>query len=322
MNETTIRGIGTFVTPKLAGVFPLQLRRALVVDDDPAVRRVITRILDTSGYEVDVACDGHEAMQKIADNPPDFLLTDWDMPEYNGLGLCGWIRERSLTNYIYTILITGNSSTKHMVQAISAGADDFMSKPIQPGELLARLQAGQRIIELQQQLSFLATHDQLTGLLSRRLFFEILEQQFRQAIQQNRPLACVMIDIDCFKSINDEYGHQIGDDVLAAVAGVLKQRCRASDSICRYGGEEFCALLLDCDLPEALQWTERCRSAIADTPCNASERTIHLTASFGISSHSHNPNSAKQLLNMADSALLLAKRSGKNRMVVFNNGPL
>ena len=209
-----------------------------------------------------------------------------------------------------------------MVQAISAGADDFVSKPIRPGELLARLQAGQRILELQRQLSFLATRDQLTGLLSRRTFFEILEQQFQHAIRENRQLACVMVDIDSFKAVNDEYGHLVGDEVLAAVAGVLKQCRRASDSICRYGGEEFCVLLLDCDLPALCNGANAAAPPWPIRPASVPRGRSALRPASAYRPDRLEPESGQQLLNMADQALLQAKRSGRNRVVAFQKGQI
>jgi len=310
-----IQGISSFVEEQDDSRADSSLREVLVVDDDPATLKLLATVLETSGYAVRTADDGRQAMEMIRERIPDFLVTDWEMPNVNGIELAEWVRQQPFPKYVYTILVTGRTETKHMVQAISAGADDFFSKPVRPGELLARVQAGVRILELERQLRFLARRDQLTGLLNRRTFFESLEEHWNRSLRKGHAMACVMIDIDRFKAVNDRYGHLTGDQALARVAEVLRQCRRESDLVGRYGGEEFCVLLLDCDQRAASDWAERCRLSIAGDSIPVGNTNIHLTASFGVSEKTDGMENPMQLIDAADQALLVAKRGGRNRVV-------
>ncbi len=317
--NSTVTGIRELVTLQMSNALALSSSEVLVVDDDPATLELVKRILESSGYQVQVARDGEEAIEMIRTSPPDFLLTDWDMPQVDGIELCNWVRRESFPKYIYTILITGHTETKHMVQAISSGADDFFSKPIRPGELLSRMQAGLRLLESERQLRLLAKSDPLTGLLNRRSFFELLQQQWARSLRNNTPISCVMIDVDHFKAVNDSYGHLVGDDVLQMIARTLKDCCRESDHVCRYGGEEFCVLLLDSGEEEALRWSERCRTTLADTAAETKAGIVKVTASFGVAGRVATTESPEEFVDMADQALLVAKTSGRNRLVSWSS---
>jgi diguanylate cyclase (GGDEF)-like protein len=296
-------------------------RKVLLVDDDPAFLRIAYVILDRAGYEVATAADGQEAMYSIAQAAPDFLVTDWKMPGVDGIELCHWVRQSRCERYVYILMVSGRAETRHIVQAIAAGADEFMSKPIRGGELLARMQAGQRILDRERQLHFLACYDQLTELFNRRTFFERLEKTWHCCRDADIPLSCVMGDVDCFKAVNDQYGHLVGDQVLKRLAGVLRGLARPDDVVGRYGGEEFCILLPDTTESDAALWAEACRAEIAATLASTPGATCPTTISFGVAARGDHAATSQQLLQQADQALLAAKRAGKNRVICSTSLP-
>ncbi|MGQ9574420.1 MAG: GGDEF domain-containing response regulator [Thermoguttaceae bacterium] len=320
MSKTT-RGIGAFLKPGTSDSPAAVRPRVLLADDDPAIVRLARQILRHAGYEVATVANGQEAMQAIRSNPPDFVITDWNMPVVSGIELCEFVRREPLPHYIYLVVMTGKKDTKDMVRAVAAGADDFVSKPIIPGELLSRIQAGLRIVELERQLRFLAKSDDLTKLLNRRTFFKLFEAEWRRSQAENSPLACVMIDVDLFKAVNDAHGHLAGDEVLKAVSRTIKECCLDSAQACRYGGEEFCVMLSGRTEQAAALWAQRCRAQIAQTPVFVKGKTFHVTASFGVAENTQDAQTAEHLLDRADQALLWAKRAGRNQVVRFSRLP-
>ena len=325
-SKDTIKGIGSFLDSQVTSRLADQKPQVLVVDDDPAIRRFVQRMLEDAGFQVATASDGAEAMEQILAAPPDLLLCDWKMPHLNGVELCHLVRQMQGEKYIYIILVSGRTETRHLVQAMAAGADDFISKPIRAGELFARLQAGLRILERERQLAYLASHDVLTGVLSRRALLEWIEADWYRFADEDRPLGCVMLDVDRFKRINDEFGHLVGDDVLRGIGGLLTQLATPDVHVGRYGGEEFCVFLEDAGDHDARRWAESCRQQLAATPIVSGEFFGFATASFGVSSRRGDGDEPTCLLNRADQALLLAKRAGRDRVAVFSepvlNAPL
>ncbi len=231
--------------------------KLLLVDDDPALLRLLCRWLEKAGYSVRTAADGQEALDAIESECPDFLITDWEMPRVNGLELCRKIRGLALPHYVYTVFLSAKTGAAEMIAGLESGADDFLSKPVAEGELLARLQSGARVLELERDLSLMAHTDFLSGLPTQRTFFDALQKEWHRATRLKLPLSCVMTDLDFFKQINDVYGHPVGDSVLKFVAELLLDNSRASDTVCHYGGEEFCVLLPETDENGAAVWAER-----------------------------------------------------------------
>lgn len=293
-------------------------RRVLVVDDDPAMRRLLTKLLVKAGYEVREAADGREALDLIDVLEPDFLVTDWDMPNLTGLELCSAVRQRVQPNYLYIVLLTAKNRSDDIVRGLDAGADDFVSKPIVPGELLARLQAGARVLDVERQLNRAAQSDPLTGILNRRFFHEQLDREWSRAVRYRMPLSIVLLDLDFFKTINDTYGHPAGDSVLCTIASTLQRHTRGNDFLCRYGGEEFCALLTDTAEREASFWCERIRAIISDTAVDIGEKELSVTTSIGVAERLVTIQNPQELIDRADQALLVAKQSGRNRVVRFS----
>ncbi len=291
--------------------------QVLLVEDDLAMQRLIAKWLVSAGYEVSSVRNGRDAMTMIETCCPNIVLTDWDMPDVDGLALCKWIRSQQLPRYVYTIVSTVRSGTPDVIRCLESGADDFLRKPIDRGELLARFMAGMRVSELEKRLNELANLDSLTGLASQRLFYERMQVEWTRAQRYGLPLSCVMIDIDYFKRVNDCYGHPVGDVVIRTMAETLRENCRSCDVISRYGGEEFCALLPETDEFHAAAWAERIRKEVARRCITVKGREITITASFGVAQQLADTSFPSALVDLADQSLLVAKRSGRDRVVSY-----
>src|SRR3972149_5693151 len=291
--------------------------KVLVVDDDPAMLRMLFRWLEKAGYLVRVASDGQQALSMIESDCPDFLITDWEMPVMDGPELCRRLRQLHLPQYVFIMFLTVKSASEEMITGLEMGADEFLCKPVYQEEFLARLRAGARVLELERRLSTQAHVDSLTGLITKRTFHEILGKEWYRANRFQLPLACVMMDLDFFKRINDVHGHPAGDSVLKCVAELLLHSCRRSDSVCRYGGEEFCILLPDAKENDAAAWAERARLKIAGLRISIGEKQISLTSSFGVSQQYKETRTPEALVDQADQALLCAKRTGRDRVVRY-----
>src|SRR5262245_424954 len=222
------------------------------------------------------------AMELIEAERPRLVVTDWEMPNLNGLELSRWVRLQHFGDYLDTICITVRTESSDMLKGLDAGADDFLKKPIDRNELLARIRAGSRVMELEQRLSLLANTDGMTGLSTRRVLFEHLRREWGRSGRYRTPLSCVMIDIDFFKRINDTYGHQTGDEVLKQLGQLLAAGVRNCDFIGRYGGEEFCVVLPETSEQQAAQWAERMRARVVELCVNLNDLKLGITASFGV----------------------------------------
>ena len=293
--------------------------KVLLVDDDPATLRRLAQWLSGAGYQVSSACDGKQAVALIEADFPHILITDWEMPQMDGLELVRWVRLQTASSYSYTILHTARNLPVDRVQGFEAGADDFFLKPMTRDELLARLTAAARVLEMEQRLSLLAKTDAMTGLATQRTFYDCLSREWSRAQRHRYPLSCVMLDIDFFKRINDSHGHPVGDQVIRSVARVLTDDCRASDIISRYGGEEFCILLPETDEAHAAQWAERIRQRIGELRVSLDDKQISVNVSLGVAECTSDTVAAQQLVDMSDQALLVAKRSGRDRVVRFRS---
>lgn len=290
----------------------------LLVDDDRAILRIVSHILAQADYEVIQAQSGEEALAKLTASSPDFLLTDLLMPGMSGLELCRKVRALPTPHYVYIVLLTAKVAADSVLQAMEAGADDFVGKGSLLHELLPRLKAGQRVLELERRLSQAAGTDVLTGLPTRRTFHEACERELSRSRRYQTPLSAVMLDIDYFKRINDVHGHAAGDAVLRTVAGLVRENCRGSDFVGRHGGEEFSALLPQAAEADAATWADRLRQTIAATPITIGDRTLNVTISLGVAAVHDDTQTPEKLLDLADQALLVAKRAGRNRVVCYS----
>ena len=291
--------------------------RVLIVDDDPLILRLLERWLTKAGYPVRQAKDAETALQLIREEPPHIVITDWEMPGMTGPELCHRLRLLRLPHYVYTLILTSHNEAANLVTGLNEGADDFLGKPIREPELIARLGAAVRILSAQRQLQEIAQKDSLTGVLTQRTFHDFLSKQFQSARRARRPLSCAMLDLDFFKRINDIHGHPAGDHVLKATADMLLRNCRASDVVCRYGGEEFCVLFPDTTEENAVRWAERFRAELNAAPFLLGTTTVFLTCSIGVSQVYDDTLTPEQLVDQADQALLCAKRAGRDRVVRY-----
>jgi diguanylate cyclase (GGDEF)-like protein len=249
-------------------------------------------------------------MEIIENERPRLLVTDWEMPNVNGLELCRWIRSQNFGHYVYTVILTVRTDSESMLKGLEAGADDFLKKPVDRNELVARIRAGTRVMELEQRLSRLAT---------RRVLFDSFKREWDRSERYNTHLSCVMLDIDYFKRINDNYGHQAGDEVLKKVGELLRGGVRTCDFVGRYGGEEFCVVLPETTDEQAVTWAERMRACIAAQQIRVNDTTLEVTASFGVAQRLADTSSTEVLVDMADQALVVAKRSGRDRVVAYRS---
>jgi two-component system, cell cycle response regulator len=294
-------------------------RDILLVDDDAVVRAMLADLLKPAGFRVRQARNGVEAMRMVREDCPYIVITDWVMASMDGIEFCRSLRGLELPHYVYVILLTAKCQEENVITGLNAGADDFLTKPFSRGELSARLQTAQRILELESRLNDLARRDSLTGVLNRRTFHEVFQREWSRAVRYRHPLSCVMIDIDYFKKVNDTYGHLVGDHVLRFLAQSLEGQSRCPDYVCRWGGEEFCVLLPETDERGAQTWAERCCWTIAGAEFSSDEYNFAMTASFGVAERQEDVRTPEQLLDRADQALYAAKRAGRHRVVCFES---
>ncbi len=246
--------------------------QVLIVDDSAVFRKLIRDHLQSWGFEFTVAESG-AAAQRILDQPdaPRLVLLDWILPDIDGIELCKRIRNTvSNDAYTYVILLTGKEGRQNMLEAMHAGADDYLEKPFDELELKARLLVGKRILELHAELvsaresmRHAATHDSLTGLMNRGEIVSMLERELVRGARGRAPLGIILGDIDHFKKVNDTLGHLFGDEALREVGRRLRDQLRVYDSVGRYGGEEFLMILPDC--------TRKIRSAGPTRSANSSQ---------------------------------------------------
>jgi diguanylate cyclase (GGDEF)-like protein len=298
--------------------------RVLIAEDEPVSRRMIESQLLRWDYEVQIACDGFEALQILQQaDAPKLAVIDWLMPGVDGIQLCQKIRQVKTDSYTYVLLLTGKHTQEDVVTGLEAGADDYLTKPFDPSELRMRLRTGKRILHLMDQLvaareslRSLASHDGLTGLWNRSAILEILGNELGRAERHGSSLGLILFDIDHFKQINDAHGHLTGDHVLTEIAHVARSQTRPYDAVGRYGGEEFVVVLPGCDELTAVSHAERLRTAISRAVVKAgNEQEVSITASFGVTVVERNSTpTVEAMVQAADTALYRAKDSGRDKV--------
>jgi len=299
--------------------------RILIAEDQALQRRILEAGLRKAGYEADSQADGQAAWERFLEAPARMVITDWTMPRLDGVDLIRRIRELDLDRHTYVILLTARDKKDDVVDGLSSGADDYLTKPFDHRELAARVAIGQRMISLedrllasQERLERLATYDGLTGLLNRQALLERADGEVHRTVRNGTPMGVVMLDVDHFKSVNDEHGHVQGDEVLLQVANALSEDVRPYDLVGRWGGEEFLLVLPGASLEEARQVAERVREGVSRATIKTpSGETLQIQISAGVaSSLPHSRANMDTLLLEADEALLIAKRSGRNQVRV------
>jgi two-component system cell cycle response regulator len=295
--------------------------RVLIAEDDLISRRLLESFLQKWGYEVVLAAEGNAAWQTLQQaDAPRLAILDWMMPGKDGVQICREIRQLQDQPYIYVLLLTAKGQKLDLLSGLEAGADDYLTKPFDPHELRARLRAGQRIIELQEQLINAqdvlrkqAVHDSLTGLWNRRGILDFLRREVARASRENSSVAVAIIDVDHFKSVNDTYGHLAGDAVLCEIARRLGSTMRAYNALGRYAGDEFLGVISGCNAAGALSFAENLRRRIDSEPIRTAEGVIPTTLSVGVALGCDSRElSIDDLLRAADMALYRSKSAGRN----------
>ncbi|MCI0654440.1 MAG: diguanylate cyclase [Methylococcaceae bacterium] len=306
----------------------------VLVDDDPLFLALMTLELSTAGHRLRTCRNGQQALKEIFANVPQLVLADWSMQPMDGLTLCRTLRQSAIGRDLYLIMLTAHNGGDHYIRAFEAGVDDYVTKPVDFNILQARIRAGQRICALQAELSKehaelehrskalalanrkleqAANTDLLTGLPNRRYGLHRLDQEFAQAQRYGRPLSVMILDLDHFKSVNDSLGHAAGDEVLKYAARIMQQALRNFDTLCRWGGEEFIAIVPDTGLAAASKLAERLRCALAsENPKGLALKRL-VTVSIGVAAYPAGRD-VEHLLHLADQALYRAKDRGRNRV--------
>jgi two-component system chemotaxis response regulator CheY len=292
--------------------------KVLIVDDDPVTRSLLKAFLHKWGYEVVIACGGTEAWELLQEpESPSIVVSDWIMPDMSGLDLCRKVRQAQAASYTYLIVLTGKGHKEDVVEAFEAGADDYLIKPFDQEELKYRIRTGERIIKLEQKILELAHTDFLTGVLNRRAFIQRMENEIHRSARERAPISLILADIDHFKKINDQYGHNTGDIVLQRFARNLSECLRPYDFVGRYGGEEFIMCLPNVKEIQAILATERMRKSVEEMKIISSKslESIQITASFGIALSCRGiGENVLSIIERADFAMYKAKREGRNRI--------
>jgi len=306
----------------LENLFPI-----LIAEDDPVSRMLLEKTLVKAGYEVTTVTNGREALESFSKKFFPIVLTDWMMPQMDGLQLCREIRKNVSTGYVFIFILTARDAIDDMVAGLEAGADDYLTKPFKHAELIARLKTAKRVLELEkslkdanEEITILSITDPLTGCYNRTFMDKEFPKEIKRAIRYKHPISLVMVDIDHFKRVNDTYGHQAGDEVLKEFVRSINRSTRCDvDWVARYGGEEFLVVFPETDFKMAEALAERLRRAISQKTIQIQEEEIRITASFGVSgftsSHSLKEISYETMISLADKSLYQAKDDGRNRVI-------
>lgn len=293
----------------------------VVVEDDPSIARLLRAHLESAGYDVHLASSLVQAKTLLMGSLEwSLAVLDRKLPDGDSISICPELRR--LHPHSYLLMLTAESSEGAKIEGFEGGVDDYVTKPFTMPELLARIRAGLRIVELQKalvesnrQLEQLSFTDGLTSLRNRRAFEQEFGTRFEQSRRYGRPLSVAIIDVDHFKSVNDTYGHTSGDAVLRSIARTIQTSSRQTDFVARVGGEEFAVILPETSLFDALQFAEKIRAGVASEAIEADGVRHPVTVSIGLANvpHSRIPSSAT-LFNAADQALYRAKNRGRNRV--------
>lgn len=299
--------------------------KILIAEDDFTSRTLLTAVLTKHGHDVVVAVNGAEAWQTMQQpDAPQLAILDWMMPEMDGVEVCRRIRTLQTDQSPYLIMLTAKNEKSDIIMGLDAGADDYLAKPFDQGELRARIEVGRRILELQSNLhatnialAHEATHDPLTGILNRRAIMDALSREISREQRQHNGLSIGICDIDHFKKVNDVHGHLVGDEVLCAVVRLLEKNLRQYDFLGRFGGEEFVLITPGIKESDANILYERFRISVASNPISTKAGNLSVTISIGVAVWSEN-GEVDELLAAADVALYRAKREGRNLVCLAN----
>ena len=309
----------------MAGVIDNKKRRVLVVDDDDLSRDLVGKALTYEGYQVRLVESGAAGLQMLNEWLPHLVLLDMNMPGLNGMETLPRLRVRD--EYVSVMFVSANSRTEDVIRGLDAGADDYVCKPFDVGELLARVRTQLRIKDLNDslkkandRLKELIDIDDLTGLFNMRSLYKRLDFELDRARRYNRSVCVLMMDLDHFKNVNDKHDHLFGSHVIKSVGKIVRDNIRKVDFAARYGGDEYLVVLTEINQEGAVTFANRLRTIISETSFENEFYSIDLTASLGLAivNPTERELDARGLVRYADRALYEAKEKGRNRVEVFD----
>jgi two-component system, cell cycle response regulator len=290
-----------------------------IVDDSSLSRNSLTRLIEAEGHKVICLAESVDAADMIVEARPDLLLLDIVMPGLSGIELLRKLRGREALDTMPVIMVTAKTGAEDVREALDAGAFDYIRKPFEAVEVLARLRSALRTREYMERLVYLAERDGLTSLYNHSTILRELERQISALVEPGSCLSVVMCDIDFFKHVNDEHGHQAGDAVLSGLGKLIASSLGATGTAGRYGGEEFCVILGGFDLAMAGRWAEAMRAHVEEKGWEVPGGSLKFTMSFGVAflegGAGGKGSSSREILAEADKRLYAAKRTGRNRVV-------
>lgn len=332
MSSATLSGVAEPNEPRISEPPPSVGPRSvlgstiLVADDERLMREHLASLLRGAGYTVEALEDGQAVIERVGKGGVDLVLLDVLMPRLSGLEACRIIKSVSQEAFLPVILLTVRSDTQSRVDGLRIGADDYVGKPFEERELLARVEAMLRIKKLHDhvakaraKLEQLSVHDELTGLYNYRYLHTRLGEEFKRAERYHDPLACVVIDVDRLQGLNETGGRALGDNVVRGVADVVRRSVREVDVVARFGGDEFLLVLPSTHFAGSVTVAERIWREVTERPFFGDQTgPMRVTLSVGVALYpSRDVRSKDALLRAADSALHQAKRDGGNRICVF-----
>jgi diguanylate cyclase (GGDEF)-like protein len=304
----------------------------LIIDDSEKVREQIVQTLESVSLfdRYFQARDGIEGFKMLIERPEtDLVLCDLEMPRMDGFKFIAMARSREELRNIPIIMLTAREARDLKIKGLEQGASDYVTKPFDPGELIARVRVQLKIKLLQDDLKKsnellkeLSNTDPLTQLFNRRYMMEVLEKEIHRTARKGSPISLILMDIDHFKKVNDAYGHQHGDAVLVNVAGLIRQHLRSYDVAARYGGEEFVVILPETPLDESMVVAERIRQGIQQVAFTGKLQQLKITISMGVAVYpAPGVDTIDDIIRVADEALYRAKAEGRNRIITLQHVP-
>lgn len=290
--------------------------RILIASEDIVATSSLEKLAGQAGMDVVSLSSGRDVLDQLrAKSAPDLVILDWLLPGNSGLDLAERMRADERWRNAIIVLLAHDSDSAAMRQASQCGADDCIRKPLHDNELNLHFNLWQKLARLQHTVNQGSSHDAVTGLYSHGLVLETAQHELDRAIREETPMSMIMTDIDNLRQVNDKYGHQMGDKVLAGVAERMRIALRSYDLSGRYGGEEFLTVLPRCGRANALEVGERIRRAIAAEPFSIDSITLPVTVSLGVVTTMGDEDvTARKMIRAADHALFKAKREGRNRV--------